>query len=168
MKRIILTEIILLFLIVCISAGLYLLIFGVNLRNDTYMDVLTFELRRTTIILEIIGIFILPIHILLNISRQIYFKFQKHYLAIEILIVSIILTGILFYKYLFLSTQSKVMANEGWTIYPPLTGLSVLDEHDPVKLQNEQNHLLVAIILILIVSSVLTFVTFRRQKSTRA
>ena len=129
---------------------------------------LTIEARRITIVLEILGIFFLPIHISVNIARQFYYKFLKSYLAFEILIASVILAGLLFYKYKFLSSDSVVMAKEGWTIYPPLTGLSVLDEHDPVKLQIEQNLLLAKIGAVLLISFVLTLATFRRRKSTGA
>lgn len=168
MKKIILTEIILLFVIASLSVALYKLIYGINLRYDNYFDMLMFEARRMTVVLEIIGVFFLPILISFSIARQVYYKFLKRYLAFEILVASLLLAGLLFYKYLFLSSDNAVMAKEGWTIYPPLTGLSVLDEHDAAKLQIEQNLLLIEMGAVLLISFVLTLVTFRRRKSRGA
>ena len=168
MKKIILTELLLIFVIAGFSVGLYWLIYGINLRCDSYLDMLTFEARRLTIVLEIIGIFFLPIFILCTIVRQFYHKFLKRYLAFEILLASLLLVGLLFYKYIFLSSNSIVMAKEGWTINPPLTGLPVLDENDPAKIQMDQNLVLAEILAVLLISFGLTFIMFRRRKSTGA
>lgn len=165
MKRTILIEFILLCVIGGLSVGLYQIIYGINLGFDNYLDMLTFEARRLTIVLEIVGIFFLPTLIASAIVRQFYYKFLNPYLAFQIFVASLFLAGLFTYKYLFLSSKSAAMAQEGWTIYPPLTGLSVLDEHDPAQLQMEQNLLLVRIGLVLLLGLGLTLLTIRRRKN---
>ncbi len=75
MKRTILIEFILLCVIGGLSVGLYQIIYGINLGFDNYLDMLTFEARRLTIVLEIVGIFFLPTLIASAIVRQFYYKF---------------------------------------------------------------------------------------------
>ena len=164
MMKAVLTEIVLFCLIAGFSVGLYQIIYGINLGFDNYLDMLTFEARRLTIVLEILGIFFLPTHIATAILRQFYYKFLNPYLAFQIFVATLFLAGLFTYKYLFLSSKTAVMAKEGWTIYPPLTGLSVLDEHDPAQLQMEQNLLLVRIGLVLLLGLGLTLLTIRRRK----
>jgi hypothetical protein len=164
MKRTILTELVIIILIAGISTGLFHLIYGIDLSYDNYFDMLLFEVRRMMVIFGIVGHFFLPIYLAFNIGRLVYHKFLKLYITVEIIISSIVLMAVLFYYYLFLGLDGLVMAEEGWTIYPPLSVLPSLEEHDPVKLQSERNLQLILISFVFLVALVLTIVTIRRRK----
>lgn len=164
MKKIVLTEILVLIFTVGLSVGLYHFFYGINLRCNNYFDILLFETRRLYLIYEIVTLFFIPIYLLLNLIRLVYFKFQKVYIFIEVAISTLGLMTFFFLHYLTLSSDGLSPAENGWTIYPPLTSIPKLNELDLLRLEKEKNTQLLIICIIFILLIVLTILTIRKNR----
>lgn len=168
MKKIILTEILIFILTAGLSVGLYQIFYGIDLSCNNYFDMLLFETRRLYLIYEIVTLFFTPIYLILNLIRLVYFKFQKIYIFVEVVISTLGLITFFFLHYLTLCSDGLSPAENGWTIYPPLVSIPKLNELDLLKLQEAKNNQLLIIAGGLIFLFILTIFTVRQNKKHRA
>lgn len=168
MKKIILTEILIFLVIAGISVGLYQLFFGIDLSVNNYFDLMIYDIKRMYIIYGIVICLFLPIYLVLNFFRLIYFRFQKIYVLIEIIISSLGLMSYYAMNYLMLSSGGLSPAEEGWTIYPPLSGIPQLNEVDTLRLENDKNNTLFIIAVTFISLIALTILTIKLRKKYRS
>lgn len=160
-------EIVLILLIAGISIGLYYLFYGIDLSYDTYFDMVLFEIRRLFLVIEIVSNFFIPIYAVVAIGRLIYTKFQKLYVLMEVIISSFLWMATFFLTYLELGSDSLVPAKEGWTIYPPLSNVPVLNKMDLDRLDSERNHQLLMMFAIFIVTLILSIITIKQRKKLK-
>jgi len=106
----------------------------------------------------------LPIYIGVNILRQIYFKFLKLFITVEILISSIMLVSLLVFNYLFLESKQFEPASSGWTIHPPLSELAILNEQDALTVSKAQNVQLLLMAVVAIIATTIVLLTIRQRR----
>ncbi len=168
MKKIILTEIAIFIVTAGLSVLLYQIFYGIDLGCKNYFDMLLFQIRRFYLIYEIIKLFFIPIYLSFNLIRLVYFKFQKIYIFIEVVISTLGLITFFFLHYLTLCSDGLSSAKDGWTIYPPLVSIPKLNELELLKLQEAKNDQLLIICGFFIFIIILTLFTVRQNKKHRA